>query len=256
MDWESSGKVFFSVQRARFRKVDWDWVNFGKVIFNFTLTICAAKNVEVGEDGGEKHRHRAPRRSVDDRSRDAGDVEFHLAAGVPAASEPQQLGGRRCLPDRGDEVHAMAHPAQRSQRPHATSTAAEDARTTREGYRRTQDCTAWPVPRYPSGAPNARLALRERCRSTSSRSTLRIMRSTSSRSFGRGYVSVHVGGRNVWQLHESAEFTLIRHSAAFTAIRSSRFHSLPLQTGGSRQSFFSGGGRVLVPVTCIYQCEH
>ena len=43
------------------------------------------------------------------------------------------------LPVGGDGVSALAHPAQRALRPHAPAAAAEDARATREGRRRTQD---------------------------------------------------------------------------------------------------------------------
>jgi len=101
-------------------------------------TVCAGGKVA-------SRGQTASRRSVDDRSRHPADVEPHLAAGLPAAPEPQQLGGGRRLPDGGDGMSALAHPPQRALRPHATAAAAEDARATREGHRRTQDCDSYHV---------------------------------------------------------------------------------------------------------------
>ena len=99
--------------------------------------VCEVRRVQGEVDGvtGDG----TARRSVDDRSRHPADVELHLAAALPTAPDPQQLGDDRRLPVGGDGMPALAHPARRALRPHATVAAAEDARTTREGRRRTQD---------------------------------------------------------------------------------------------------------------------
>jgi len=106
---------------------------------NIIVYADIRKTVCVRVANSAEERRRTTRRPFDDRSRHFIDVQLHLAAGVSAASEPQQLGGGRRLPGGGDGVPALAHSAQRALRPHAAAAAAEDARTTREGHRRTQD---------------------------------------------------------------------------------------------------------------------
>ena len=76
-----------------------------------TTCMCVAGKVDHGDDTSEAHG--TPRRTLDDSTRHSLDVQLHLAAAVPAASEPQQLGDRRRLPRGGQQVPTMAHPGDR-----------------------------------------------------------------------------------------------------------------------------------------------